>query len=195
VAEGRVREDLYFRLNVVPIVAPPLRERPGDVPLLAEAFLAGYCSEYGVPLKSLSPGTVDLLVRYPWPGNVRELKNQVERMVIMSPGRLIEPRDLCAEIRTGHPAPAENAAARPAGALHRCEPVELLETPRPSTITPGDREIPSLQEAKWRFERDMIQTALDRNGWNVSKTAEELGLERTNLHKKIKTFGLSKGSP
>jgi len=174
VAAGRFREDLYFRLNVVPIVSPPLRSHPEDVPLLANAFLKAYCAENDLPQKAFEPRVMEILGRYPWPGNVRELRNQVERMVIMSPGRTIRLEDVGAEIRTGKaPAAVPGTAA---GAASAAEDLENL----------------TIQEAKKRFEETLILRALERNDWNVTKAADELGLERTNLHKKIKQYGLAK---
>ncbi|MEJ2722686.1 MAG: sigma-54 dependent transcriptional regulator, partial [bacterium] len=187
VAAGRVREDLYFRLNVVPIIAPPLRERPEDIPLLAGTFLREYCEEYGMPSKTLDGPALDLLVRYPWPGNVRELKNQVERMIIMSSGRTVGVGDLSAEIRAGKPSiavPIGNGGADASAGGGTQRP----SVPAPA-FAPGAM---SLQEARRLFERDMIAGALERNQWNVSRAAEELGIERTNLHKKIKAYGLNK---
>lgn len=202
VAAGTFREDLYFRLNVVPIAAPPLRERPDDIPLLAEVFLAEYCAENGLPKKSLEARVVDLLARYPWPGNVRELRNQIERMVIMCPGKVIRPEDCSAEIRAGIPPVAlsrrsdradehERRAAVAVGAPEE-EVTAAGYGPHPGEsfrIEPGSM---SFQEARKEFEKKMIQHALERNDWNVSRAADELGLERTNLHKKIKLFGLSR---
>ncbi len=174
VAAGRVREDLYFRLNVVPIMAPPLRSRPDDIPYLAQTFLDEYCEQYDMPRKMIDPEAMDLLVRYPWPGNVRELKNQVERMAIMAAGGVLSAGDLSVEIRMGN-----------------------------AVVGGGDREsapgLPSadlgvpLQEARRRFERELIMKTLERNDWNVSRSADELGLERTNLHKKMKTLEITKG--
>ncbi|UCG51865.1 MAG: sigma-54-dependent Fis family transcriptional regulator [Candidatus Latescibacterota bacterium] len=202
VAAGRVREDLYFRLNVVPIVAAPLRERPDDIPLLAEAFLNEYCDEYGLPRKTLDPQVVELLSRYPWPGNVRELKNQVERMVIMSSGKMVRVSDLSSEIRMGKPSVAgagktdQPPQTDSAGAVSTAQTDSVPSThagPETGGIHFELGAIP-LQEARKQFEREMILRALERNEWNVSRAADELGLERTNLHKKIKTYGLTRGS-
>jgi two-component system nitrogen regulation response regulator NtrX len=196
VAGGRFREDLYFRLNVVPIKAPPLRERPDDTQQLAELFLAQYCAENEIPRKKFEAKVVELLKRYPWPGNVRELRNQVERMVIMAPGREVRIEDCSAEIRAGVP---------PAALSRRGERVEDVERrlggdsyAGPRTRDEGSSPLAvavrakTLVEARKEFERSMIRAALERNDWNVSRAADELGLERTNLHKKIKQFGLSR---
>jgi len=169
VAEGRFREDLFYRLNVVPIVSPPLRDRREDIPLLAEAFLAEYCAVNDLPPRTLDPAVVDKLRQYPWPGNVRELRNQVERMVIMSPGPVVGVSDLSAEMQSGVPSVAAGGAG-PA---------------------PGYDGLP-LQEARKRFEKDLIERALEANDWNVSRAADVLGLERTNLHKKMKMLDINR---
>jgi two-component system nitrogen regulation response regulator NtrX len=175
VAAGRFREDLFFRLNVVPITAPPLRSHPDDIPVLARAFLEEYCVENDIPLKKIDPRVSEILASYSWPGNVRELRNQIERMVIMSQGRTITIKDVSEEIRRGDAA------------------VNLAE----SSDEPADQgsatfEGMPIQEAKKLLEETLIKNTLDRNGWNVTRAAEELGLERTNLHKKIKAYGLAK---
>jgi two-component system nitrogen regulation response regulator NtrX len=174
---GRFREDLYFRLNVVPITAKPLREHPDDIPLLAGSFMKSYCAENGLPERKMDDRVIGLLMKYLWPGNVRELRNQVERLVIMSPGRTVHIEDLSPELRLG------------AGSiLAEGQPVQ----PTPE-LTAGTEAGPlTLLEAKRDFERRMILDALERNAWNVTRTAGELGLERTALHKKIKAHGLEK---
>jgi len=168
VSSGRFREDLYFRLSVVPIISPPLRSHHEDIPLLVNAFIEMYCAENDLPRKTLDPDAMKILERYSWPGNVRELRNQVERMVIMSAGRVIHPEDLGAEIRASR---------------------TLVPQPEPEV---GDHKKPTIQAAKKDFERTLILNALEQSNWNVTKAAEELGLERTNLHKKIKQYGISK---
>jgi two-component system nitrogen regulation response regulator NtrX len=173
-AAGRFREDLYFRLNVVPIVAPPLRSHPDDIPLLAESFITQYCAENGLPQKKIDTRALEVLKRYPWPGNVRELRNQVERLVIMSRDSVIRISDLSSEIRTGR------------GFVSASGGQEMyMEESQTAEQT-------TLQEAKRQFERTIILQALERNSWNVTRTAEQLGLERTNLHKKIKFYDLTK---
>jgi two-component system nitrogen regulation response regulator NtrX len=220
VAAGRVREDLYYRLNVVPIVAPPLRDRCEDIPLLAEVFVNEFCDEYGIPRKTLEWEVVELLSGYPWPGNVRELRNQIERSVILSREKVIRARDLSAELRMGKPpVTSRGAGAAPraeapqgtsTGAISRPDtasvtsgseppdtsPAHVQEPPATSTVAPPEtwvsHEALPLQEARRRFERDMIRRALERNNWNISRAADELGLERTNLHKKLRAYGLTK---
>jgi two-component system nitrogen regulation response regulator NtrX len=168
VSSGRFREDLYFRLSVVPLVSPPLRSHPEDIPFLVSAFLDAYCAENDLPRKTLHPKVMELLERYAWPGNVRELRNQVERMVIMSAENVIQLEDLGAEIR---------AFKAP------------YVQPAPEA---GDHQGLTLQAAKETLERTLILQALEQHDWNVTKAAEKLGLERTNLHKKMKHYGIAK---
>ena len=159
---GTFREDLFFRLNVVPLVSPPLRERVEDIPLLVDRFVDELCTENGFRKKAVEPAVVQALQRYRWPGNVRELKNVVERMVIMSDDR-ITLRDL----------PRDVAASGPAAAL--------------PTIASGTR---TLRDFREDMEREYIIYKLNELDWNVSRTAEELDIERTNLHKKMKALGI-----
>jgi len=166
---GTFREDLFYRLNVVPFEIPPLRERKEDIPVLARHFLAQSCAEYGKRQKALSPEALDRLVQHPWPGNVRELKNVMERMVIMVPADRIEARDVEASL-------APRAAE---GAREGAEPEGL----------PG-LEAMTLKEGRARFERAFLLRHLEANGWNITRTAEHLGIERSNLHRKLRAFGL-----
>jgi two-component system nitrogen regulation response regulator NtrX len=185
----RFREDLYFRLNVLPVTVPTLRERPEDIPLLAQSFLAEYCAENGLSRKRFEPKVMELMVRYPWPGNVRELRNQVERMVIMCPGREVRIEDCSAEIRAGVPPVALSRRGERVEDVEKrlASPVAVAAPPEPEPAAPTPK---TLQEARRQFERTMILGALERYDWNVSRAADELGLERTNLHKKIKQLGL-----
>jgi len=166
VEAGRFREDLFFRLNVVPVVAPPLRERPDDIPLLVEAFLARLAKEHGLTRPEVDAEVFAQLSRYPWPGNVRELRNVVERMLILS-GERLDPSDLPAEIR------APGASLGDGTDLGRYRGMTLRD----------------LREA---VERDYIRATLESCDWNVTRAAEILGVERTNLHKKIRHHGLER---
>ena len=160
---GNFREDLYFRLNVVPIFVPPLRERQDDVPLLADHFMAMLAREYGRRGKTFDAQAVAALRSYSWPGNVRELRNLVERLMIMVPGDVITARDL--SFLDGHvsaPVPPEKTAP-----------------------------VMSLHEARDQFEREYILRALAANDGNMSRTAEALGVERSNLYKKMRGFGIA----
>ncbi|HJV66733.1 MAG TPA: sigma-54 dependent transcriptional regulator [Geomonas sp.] len=167
IRNGNFREDLYYRLNVVPFKVPPLRERRDDIPLLTQHFLDVFCQREGRELKRIVPEAVEALQRYDWPGNVRELKNIVERLIIMTPGGTITMNHLPDYI--GVPAGSREAAA---GKLD-----SVLE-------------LSSLREAREEFEREFILQKLEENDWNVSRTAEAIELERSNLHRKIKSYGI-----
>jgi len=158
IRRGAFREDLYFRLAVVPIDVPALRERTDDIPLLAEHFLREASARFGRKPKSLSAAAVEALQAYRWPGNVRELKNLIERLMILSPSEEVRREDLPAEIRD---AIGEAIA---------------LDAP--------------LRDAREDFERRYILAALRKNRGNVSRTAEALDLERSNLYRKLKAYGI-----
>lgn len=153
------REDLYFRLNVIPINVPSLRERRDDIPLLVEHFLENFAKQYGRKTQKISKATLNILMNYDWPGNVRELKNTIERFVIMNSSEIIDVKEV----------PSFRGA----------------ETDYLSYKT--------LREAREQFEKDFILKKLQENNWNVSKTAEELQIERSNLHRKIKALGIDLG--
>ena len=163
VEKGEFREDLFFRLNVVPIRSPSLKERLDDVPMLVDAFVTEICDENGFRKKSVDAPVIETLCKYAWPGNVRELRNVVERMVIMSEERITR-RDVPREIVGSAPTPA---------------------------FTLGVNR--TLRDFRDDMEREYIRFKLDEFDWNVSKTAEVLDIERTNLHKKMKGLGLSRG--
>jgi two-component system nitrogen regulation response regulator NtrX len=158
---GRFREDLYFRLNVIPIFVPPLRDRDADIALLAEHFMAELAREYGRRPKHLDSGAATGLGSYRWPGNVRELRNVIERLLIMVPGDTIAFGDLVFLDGTVTAA-AESDGAPPM----------------------------SLHDARERFERGYIMRALATHQGNISRTAEILGVERSNLYRKMRAFGI-----
>ena len=157
---GAFREDLYFRLNVIPIFVPPLRERRDDIPLLADHFMALMAAEYGRRPKRFVPEASARLQHYPWPGNVRELRNVIERLMIMVPGDTITAQDLAFLSHDG-----VSVAAAPAATQ-------------------------TLSDAREQFERDYILQALASQGGNISRTADVLGVERSNLYKKMRAFGI-----
>jgi two-component system nitrogen regulation response regulator NtrX len=159
---GRFREDLYFRLNVIPIFVPPLRDRRDDIPLLADHFMAMMAAEYGRRPKRLAPEAAARLQHYAWPGNVRELRNVIERLMIMVPGDTITAQDLAF---LGH---------------------DVL----PAAAAPISSAMP-LADAREQFERDYILQALAAQHGNISRTADVLGVERSNLYKKMKAFGIA----
>jgi two-component system nitrogen regulation response regulator NtrX len=164
---GAFREDLFYRLNVVPFTVPPLRERREDIPLLVGHFLELFCMREGLERKTITPEAMEILKYGAWPGNVRELKNVVERLVIMTPGSTITAAHIPESITPG-------AAMREGGA-GRLEMVMDLDT---------------LREAREEFEKEFILRKLEEYNWNISKTAEAIELERSNLHRKIKTYGI-----
>jgi len=184
IAANRFREDLYYRINVVPFKAPPLRERREDIPRLVEHFLTELCRENGRPLKKLSSPALQILLAYPWPGNVRELRNVVERMVILCRGIEIGAPDVPEDVRhgaakaTGSPIPVAGAAT--AGIGGAAAPAELMAAFGAAT----------LRDARAGFEKEYLAKKLAEFGGNVSRTAEAIGLERTNLHRKMKVYGL-----
>ena len=175
VGAGEFREDLYFRLAVVPLAVPPLRERPGDVALLCRYYLDAACRENGIAPKRLSAAAQAGLDAYPWPGNVRELRNVMERVAILSDGD-IDAADLPLEIR---------GEGEGEGGL-----------PEPALLSVAEGAVPagmSLKAFRDAVERTFILQRLQEFGWNVSRTAEALDVERTHLHKKMKLLGISRG--
>ncbi len=168
IREGRFREDLFFRLNVIPIFVPPLRERRDDIPLLARHFMQALAAEYGRRAKAIDPLATAVLQQYAWPGNVRELRNVIERLIIMVAGDTITSRDL-AFLATGVLAPPPEAG--------------------------GEAPAISLQEARSQFERGYILRTLATQDGNISRTAEILGVERSNLYRKMRTLGIAPGRP
>jgi two-component system nitrogen regulation response regulator NtrX len=158
IEEGVFREDLYYRLCVVPVRVPSLRERSSDIPALADYFLAEFCARNNFRPKRLEAEALEPLQAYPWPGNTRELRNVVERMAILSAGDSIGLEAVPVEIR------CYRSAAAPS----------------------------SVQEARESAERDHILRALEGANWNVSAAARILGMERTNLHKRIRALGLQR---
>ncbi len=161
ILKGNFREDLFYRLNVIPFFVPPLRERLEDVPLLARHFLKELSSQYSRTAKELSDDAIDALMRYSWPGNVRELKNVIERIVIMNP--------TTTKLDRKH-----------------LPPLVYRETSRR-----GGDGFSTLHQARAAYERDYILKTLDQNHGNVSRTAETLGLERSHLYRKMKTLGIA----
>jgi two-component system, NtrC family, nitrogen regulation response regulator NtrX len=158
---GSFRPDLYYRLHVIPLVVPPLRDRKEDIKPLAERFLLDLTVKEGLEPKTLTDDALNLLMRHDWPGNVRELKNIIERLIILTPSNEITAKDI--------------------------PPLNIKEETEtafgPQTVT-GD----SLKDAKMDFERQFILKKLEENEGNISKTAEAIGLERSNLHKKLRSL-------
>jgi two-component system nitrogen regulation response regulator NtrX len=164
---GNFRADLYYRLNVVPINVPPLRERLEDIPLLMAEFLLDMARK-GLGEKTFDEGSLKAMMGHSWPGNVRELRNLIERAVIMTPGETISRDDLALLLPT-----AADALA-PAGATAWQAPFMIHD----------------FKEARKIFEREFLRERLKENDGNISQTAEEIGLERSHLHKKVKSLGV-----
>ncbi len=156
VRKGNFREDLFYRLNVIPILVPPLRHRKDDIPALIEYFLKYFAAEYGQKPKKITSEALKLLEAYDWPGNIRELRNVIERVVIMTPADTVTPKNIV-----------------------------IGESARSDYFT-----FETLREARDSFEKDFITKKLEENNWNISRTAELLNIERSNLHKKIKAYNI-----
>ncbi len=162
ISRGNFREDLFYRLNVVPFYVPPLRERSEDVPLLARHFLKEFSAAYGRRTREMTDDAIEVLMRYAWPGNVRELRNVIERIVIMHPTTTRFDRK-------------------------HLPPLVYRDGGRKNAV----REFSSLHQARAAYERDYILKKLDENHGNISRTAEVLGLERSHLYRKMKTLGIA----
>jgi two-component system nitrogen regulation response regulator NtrX len=169
IAAGRFREDLFYRLNVVPLRVPALRERRDDIPLLARHFLARSAETSGLPLRDLAEDALAVLQAYDWPGNVRQLRNLMDWLLIMAPGEAKEP------IRAEHLPPDIGAAAPPV--LRPDRSGEIMALP--------------LREARELFEKQYLLAQLNRFGGNISRTANFVGMERSALHRKLKSLGVN----
>jgi two-component system, NtrC family, nitrogen regulation response regulator NtrX len=166
IEKGTFRDDLYFRLNVIPIRVPPLRDRIEDIPSLVKEFVSEFSLSTNIEVKEVSEGAISILQRYDWPGNVRELRNLIERLMIMVPGKTIREKDI--------PLPYNKASD--------------IKTKFDSSFVSD-----SIKEAKSQFEKAFIQAKLQKFNGNISQTAEAIGIERSNLHKKIKGYQLDTG--
>ena len=161
IEEGHFREDLYFRLNVVPLYSPALRERKEDIPRLIDYFSMVFADDNNFKLKKFSESAIDAMNKYPWKGNVRELKNVVERLIIMTEGDIIERKDLPEQIR---------------GEV--------------DVFIPDVRKVKSLKEFRDIAEKEFILSKLEANNWNISQTAREIDTPRSNLYKKLEQYGI-----
>jgi two-component system nitrogen regulation response regulator NtrX len=169
IEKGAFREDLFYRLNVVPIVVPPLRERREDIPLLIRHFMKAHAEEQGLRTKEISPDAMAVLQQYDWPGNIRELRNLIERLMIMVPEPVIEAAQAGLSLQARPIGPASQAAA-----------------PTPAANPLFAQSYDSLRDARNAFEKEYIARKLREHHWNISRTAEELKIERSHLHRKIK---------
>ncbi|HET9397142.1 MAG TPA: sigma-54 dependent transcriptional regulator [Nitrospiraceae bacterium] len=170
IEKGTFREDLYYRLNVVPIVVPPLRERREDIPLLIRHFMKLHAEEQGLRTKEVTPDAMAVFQQYEWPGNIRELRNLIERLMIMVPGNVIDGAQATMTLQVK--APAAVAAATP-----------VAQTAASPLFT---QPFDSLRDARNAFEKEYIARKLREHHWNISRTAEDLKIERSHLHRKIK---------
>lgn len=172
VREGGFREDLYYRLNVVPIYLPPLRDRQGDIPRLVMSFLERFCKKNQVNVKGFTSEAMCLMESYSWPGNVRELRNIVERLAILCDQDRIEPHHLPEEIRKAAPRTTITQLPRTWEEFKR-----LKQQVRDAAVE--------------QLERRFLSESLERCGGNVSRAAEEIGIQRTNLHALMRKYGLN----
>jgi len=174
IEKGRFREDLYFRLAVIPIHVPPLRERPEDVGPLVRHYMDYFSRENNVRPKRITQAALDALAKYRWRGNIRELRNTVERLIIMTGSDTIDLADLPESVRS----PATWSGG---GGLSSPKPQSEAEAAKAGT----------LREFKENAERMFLVGKLRENGWNISKTAEVIGTPRSNLYKKLEQYQIS----
>jgi len=170
---GNFRMDLYHRLSVILIHVPPLNERKDDIPLLTQSFLEEICNDYGMPVKKVSEAGIEALKALPWTGNIRELRNMVERLIILS-DKVITDNDV-------------RQFANPSG------PVSAIGTAAAAAPQTDFDQFTNFQEYKDFAEREYIKFKLEKNNWNVSKTADDIDIQRSHLYSKIEKFGLKRG--
>jgi two-component system nitrogen regulation response regulator NtrX len=170
IARGEFREDLYFRLNVIPILVPPLRERRGDIPQLVQHLANRTSVEHNIKPKRFDPRAMEALQKHRWRGNIRELRNTIERLMILANGDVVRFEDLPADLRGA--APAEPA-------------------PAPASAAAAAATATTLREFKDVSERAFLVQKLRENGWNISKTADVIDTPRSNLYKKLEQYGIS----
>ena len=171
IEKGAFREDLFYRLNVVPIVVPPLRERREDIPLLIRHFMKLHAEEQGLRIKEVTPEAMNVFQQYEWPGNIRELRNLIERLMIMVPGNVIDTAQATTSLQV-----------KPSGAAPAAPSAVSQPAVNPLFTQPFD----SLRDARNAFEKEYIGRKLREHHWNISRTAEDLKIERSHLHRKIK---------
>jgi two-component system, NtrC family, nitrogen regulation response regulator NtrX len=182
---GHFREDLYFRLAVIPVFVPPLRERPDDIPQLVRHFMEYFSRDNNLKPKRITPAAIDALQRHRWKGNIRELRNTVERVIIMTSGDAIDLADLPEIVRSPSAAFASAGAGAGAGAAGGA-------SPKPAAAGgSGETKAGTLREFKDNAERAFLVGKLRENGWNISKTAEVIDTPRSNLYKKLEQYQIS----
>ncbi len=191
IERGEFREDLYFRLNVIPIVVPPLRERRDDIPQLVQHFARLTSDEHNLKPKRFDPAAMDALQRYRWRGNIRELRNTIERLMIMTPADIVRVEDLPAEVRNGEAPRAGADTAAPAGTAAASS---AAASSAAASSAAGPAAPPqgsgTLREFKDAAERAYLVQKLRENNWNISKTAEVIDTPRSNLYKKLEQYGI-----
>ena len=180
IERGEFRDDLFFRLNVIPIVVPPLRERREDIAALVQHFARRTAEEHNIRPKRFDPAALDALRSYRWRGNIRELRNTVERLMIMSPGDVIRFDDLPAEVRSG------DTGSRSAAAADNGAPAAPAGAAAAQPAAGGG----TLREFKDAAERAYLVQKLREFNWNISKTAEVIDTPRSNLYKKLEQYGI-----
>jgi len=188
IERGEFREDLYFRLNVIPIVVPPLRDRREDIPRLVQHFAKRTAEEHNLKPKRFEPSAMDVLSRYRWRGNIRELRNTVERLMIMTPADAVRVEDLPPDIRNAEASVARTSAPAPTPAA---ENTPANSVPKTDGQPAGAG---TLREFKDAAERAYLVQKLRENNWNISKTAEIIDTPRSNLYKKLEQYRISQES-
>lgn len=178
IEDGNFRMDLYHRLNVINIHVPHLTERIEDIPVIAQNFLEEICRDYGMPVKTISDEGMVALQRLPWSGNVRELHNMIERLIILSD-----------KVITGHDV---TAFANPGGGTNIGAAHSVHAPATSSNGTPDYEKFNNFQDYKDHAEREFIKFKLEKNNWNVSKTADDIDIQRSHLYSKIEKFGLKR---
>jgi two-component system, NtrC family, nitrogen regulation response regulator NtrX len=173
IGKNQFREDLFYRLNVIPFLVPALRDRKEDVPLLAEHFLKEFSNTHGKTPRKMSPEALSAMVAYSWPGNVRELKNLIERIIILT-----------TEAEAGTPI---SAASLFGHLKDEAQSITQSFVLPPESLTGTGK---NLRDARQEFEKEFILKTLKENDWNVSKAAAVMGIERSHLHRKIKSYGI-----
>jgi two-component system nitrogen regulation response regulator NtrX len=185
ITRNEFREDLFFRLNVIPILVPPLRERREDIPLLVQHFARLTSEEHNLKAKRFDSRAVELLQRYRWRGNIRELRNTVERLMIMTPGDVIRAEDLSPELR------GELAVRPPADTVVASSAIAVSSAALPGGSEGRAAGASTLREFKEAAERAFLVEKLREHGWNISKTAELLDTPRSNLYKKLEQYAIT----
>ncbi|RYD74536.1 MAG: sigma-54-dependent Fis family transcriptional regulator, partial [Sphingobacteriales bacterium] len=180
IEDGNFRMDLYHRLNVINIHVPHLTERTDDIPVIAQNFLESICNDYGMPVKKINEGGMAALQALPWTGNVRELHNMIERLIILS-DKVITENDV-------------RAFANPGGGTNigAATSTQIAGASGGSGMSSSFDSFNNFQDYKDHAEKEFIKFKLEKNNWNVSKTADEIDIQRSHLYSKIEKFGLKR---